>query len=169
MSDAHEHNPANGVERPSWEAAQPQRTPPAAHQKPSAKTTPTTLLLVDREPTLRAALERSADGPATVLYAENLAQARELIEAQPRIDIAVIAKLAVLAVGNERVAKLVPHFGRGIEVGGRAPIKGDFIGRLDGAPCVVGNHRNAAGNRDDFLNAAHGFGCSVIHRLHLAA
>ena len=90
MSDAHEHNPANGVERPSWEAAQPQRTPPAAHQKPSAKTTPTTLLLVDREPTLRAALERSADGPATVLYAENLAQARELIEAQPRIDVAVI-------------------------------------------------------------------------------
>lgn len=90
MSDAHDNTPADGVERPGWETAPPKRIPPAPRKKSSAKSATTTLLLVDREPTLREALLRSADGPATVLYAENLAQARALVEQQGGIDVAII-------------------------------------------------------------------------------
>ncbi|XAL98282.1 response regulator [Phycisphaeraceae bacterium D3-23] len=78
MSDAHDNPPAHRAER---QAGRPKPSNTPRHRR---------LLLVDRDPSLRTALERCADPNTTVLYADTLAKARDVISAQRAIDVAVI-------------------------------------------------------------------------------
>ncbi|MFI4859521.1 MAG: response regulator [Phycisphaerales bacterium JB063] len=77
MSEAHDNTPAHRAERQAGTNH---------HTKPR----PRRLLLVDRDPALRAPLERCADANTTVLYADTLASARAMISQQRDIDVAVI-------------------------------------------------------------------------------
>lgn len=84
MTQPNEQTSTDGVVRPGQDrpqAAKPRSTPGTRR-----------VLLVDRTPALRSVLEQApADqGRVSVLYAATLAQARELVEQQGPIDVAVI-------------------------------------------------------------------------------
>ena len=78
MSDAHDNPPAHGVERP------------AGHPDSNPTPRPVRLMLVDRDPALRQALQQGAGDQSTVLYADSLAKARVLLQDEGPVDVAVI-------------------------------------------------------------------------------
>jgi hypothetical protein len=83
------------------------------------------------------------------------------------LDIAVIALAAVERILGEAVGKRLPvllHRGR---ERGRAPFGFDRLGGLEGAPGVVGDGGDTAGDRDHLADAAHFqrlAGVKAVHR-----